>query len=81
MPDPEIPLAQVYVIAWIRRDPPTLREILRIVALSRPELLFGVASALRKGRIQPGLELAIIDCPPGEAGALRGEIEERMQEP
>jgi len=64
----------------IRRAPPRLQEVLRIDALSRPELLFGVASALRRGRIAPGLELAIIDCPDGEAPALRAEIEARMQE-
>jgi hypothetical protein len=33
----------VYVVAWIRHDPSTLREVLRIEALSRPELSFGVA--------------------------------------
>ncbi|WP_159717656.1 hypothetical protein [Geminicoccus flavidas] len=78
VPNPETRLAQVYVVAWIGLDPPTLREVLRIEALSRPGLLSGVGSALRKGGIAPGLELVIIDCPAGEAPMLRADIEEQM---
>jgi len=68
----------MFVVAWIRHSPPLLHEVCRIAAMTRPELLAGVASALRKKRIQPGLELAIIDCPPSEDAELRDEIEMLM---
>jgi hypothetical protein len=70
----------VYIVAWLHHRPATIHEVLRIEAATPDELLAGTASALRKKRIKPSHELAILQCPPGEAAALRANLEELMQQ-
>jgi hypothetical protein len=68
----------MYICTWLEHCPPLFREVLRIEAETPAELLAGVALALRKGKIQPGHEMAIIQCPPGEGSDLRAAIQELM---
>jgi hypothetical protein len=68
----------MYICTWLEHCPPLFREVLRIEAETRAELLAGVALALHKGKIQPNYEMAIIRCPPGEGAELRAAIQELM---